>query len=566
MSGNQQSKPTPPKGGKKQNSVLAKKFPKKKKRNNAPGAMRTTKQPPTEPWGKAGPSVPSGATARDDRGDTFTFIVGKVNGTEDDWGTPLSIPVNPRVVAVQSQVPRLRVMSNMYQKYRVKRVTIEATPLVSAAGVSGTMLMISEGGSANSPTPPENVNTCKERNGSICALGEHTKFTWVPPRRQYLCRPDGDVSETTPGVVFVSTYLPTTTVLNATPYRKPLWVISATVVYDFSVFEDPAKNVEDAIVSEPLTGALRIQQDENGAPVITGDTVSRLTSTMLPHDLTGKPKFAKNTKNGILLATGIIATAANAIPGPLGILLRAGCVIVKLVIATVTGTGVNATPTTTAALKIYGSVDDALEDRGLTAPGLTPTDISADGTVTTISVGQNPITTTTSSVNDIASPHVQAATGPDTFLMLNTFDKAKTLPLISSSTGMHSAVNIDNIGRVNLTTSGYTIVQPTKARVVLANTDGNVWYEGPITGCPPNATYNQARCVAWISKEITTGTNIVEWYCIWDTTTEDIKIHTKASVTASTKPAGVFSGVTGTASTLWTSSAGVADGDCKATS
>lgn len=560
MSGNQQSKPQPKAGKTKQPTVLAQKVPKKKK-GRTTGPMRRTKQPHVEPWGMSGPTVPSGVTSRDNRGDVFTFVVGKVNGTQDDWGTPLSIPVNPRVVAVQSQVPRLRVMSNMYQKYRVRRVTIEATPLVSAAGVSGTMLMISEGGSANSPTPPENVNTCKERNGSICALGEHTKFTWVPPRRQYLCRPDGDVSETTPGVVFVSTYLPTTTVLNASPYTKPLWVISATVQYDFSVFEDPAKNVEDAIVSEPLTGTLQIQQDDTGAPVITGDSVARLTSLQMPHDLTAKPKFAKNTKNGILLATGIVATAANAIPGPLGILLRAGCVIVKLVISTITGTGANAAPTTAAALKIYGSVDDALEDRALSAPGLLPTAISADGSVTTISVGQNPITTSTSNVNDIAAPHIQGATGPDTFIMLSTFEKDKTLPLISGASNMHQAVNIDNVGRIPLATTGYTMVQPTKARVVMANADGNVWYEGPISGCPPNATYNQKRCVAWISKEVTTGTTIVDWYCIWDATTSDIKMQYKSSASVTTKPTGVFSGVTGTTASLWTEGPSVGDTD-----
>nr|AVM87157.1 capsid protein [Wenling lepidotrigla astrovirus] len=553
MSGNQQSKlKTPKHGGKSKNPVLAAAVNKKKKKRNQPGAMRRTKQRPVEPWGLAGPTIPSGVTTRDVRGDTFTFIVGKVNGTEDDWGTPLSIQVNPRVVAVQSQVPRLRVMANMYQKYRVHRVTIEATPLVSAAGVSGTMLMLSEGGSANSPTPPENVNTCKERNGSICALGEHAKFTWVPPKRQYLCRPDGDVSETTPGVVFVSTYLPTTTVLNAAPYKKPLWVISATVQYDFSVFEDPAKNVEDSIVSEPLTGELKIQQDENGAPVITGDTVSRLTSVQRPHDLTAKPKFAKNTKNGIMLATGIVATAANAIPGPLGILLRAGCVIVKLVVAAIAGTGENAVPTTTAALKIYGSVDDALEDRALTAPGLIPTSISADGAVTTISVGQNPITTSTSTSNDMAAPHVQGATSADTFFMLNTFDKATTMPLMTSTTGMQSAVNLDNVGRQNLNTSGYTMTKPAKARVVMVNPDGNIWYEGPVAGCPTNATYNTKRCVAWMSREIISGTTVNDWWCVWDTNTGDIKIQQKVGGSVTTKPTGVFSGYTGTSATLWT--------------
>lgn len=509
--------------------------------------MRTTAQPQTQPWGTAGPHVPPGVTSRDDRADTFTFVVGKVPGTEDDWATPVTVPLNPRVLAVMSKVPRLKVMSNMYQKYRVRSITLDATPLVSSAGVSGTMLMISEGGSANSPTPPENVNTCKERNGSVCALGERTKFTWIPPSRQYLCRPDGDVSETMPGVVFVSTFLPTTTVLDGQPYRRPLWVISATVQYDFSVFEDPAKNVEDSIISEPLTGKLMLRQDETGAPVLTGDTVEHLTTVQMPHELSAV-KIPKNTKNGILLATGILATASAAIPGPLGILLRAGCAIVKLVLVSIPSTGQNAEKTMVPALKIYGSVDDALEDRGLTAPGLTPVEIAADGNVTTLSVGQNPITTSADVVNNMETPQVQKATSPDTFVMVHSFEKDQQVATYTSATSMHDGVNIDNIGKVSLATSGWTMPKLTKAHIVMSNPDGNIWYEGPIVNCPPNATYNGKRCVAWVVKRKTT-TN-AEWFVIWDVTTADVKIQYKNNTTV-TAVTEVLSGVTGTATALW---------------
>nr|AVM87179.1 capsid protein [Wenling crossorhombus astrovirus 1] len=464
------------------------------KRANAPKRNNGGKR---QPWGTATPRLPPGMSK--DYTDCFNMVVGKVKGTDDDWGNPIAIPCNPRALSALADAPKLRVTSSMYQKYRLKHITIDATPLVSAAGVAGTVLMVSEGGSANSPTPPENVNTCKERNGATCAIGDKLTYKYVPPTRQYLTRPDGDVSETTPGFIFVSTYLPTTSVLSATKYTGPLWIISVSACFEFSVFEDPVKNVEDSVISEPLLGDIRLEQDETGTPMLTGEGVSYLTTKM--HAVHAS-KISKNAKNGILLATGIIASASAAIPGPLGILVRAGCLIVKLVMAKIPASSGVGASVLKPALQIHGSVDDALENRPVYAPGLDPISLRAEGSITTITVGQNPITASPEGKIDVDTPHVHAPTATKGYIGFLPFvqEYPKWTPGTAST---DETIYIDNIGQYTIGQSHNSIASTTfpKMKVIVANPDGNVVYEGPVAGCPTNGTHDGKRILAWVVKQ-----------------------------------------------------------------
>lgn len=421
--------------------------------------------------------------------EVFDFVVGKVNGTSDDWATHFAIQTNPRVLAKQCKAPKLEVLSNMYQKYQIDKLQLIATPLVSAAAVSGTILMISEGGSANSPTPPENVNACKERNGVTVAIGESRSYTWTPPKRLFLTRPDGDVSETSGGFMFVNTYLPTTTVLEGTPFLRPLWLISAQVSYKFSVFEDPAKNIEDAVISESLTGKLVLQQDSAGAPVLTGETVAGLRSVMLAAPDNGRG-VSSGAKNGILLVTGIVATAAAMIPGPLGILIRAGCVVAKLIMAAIPSKSANGKPEFVPALKIFGSVDDALEGRPLTAPGLQSTDLAADGRVTTITVGQNPVTTTSSADINVRKQNMLPPTSAATFVNIHNGKWNTDIPKMTTSTGtkFSGKIMIDNYTDFQTTPDSQAEAElSAEAFLVCVDMNGQLWYAGPVTSVPSNA-------------------------------------------------------------------------------
>lgn len=503
----------------------------------------------TEPWGKQKPTIPGGITRRTG-GDNYSFVVGKVNGTPDDWGCQISIPLNPRCLAVQAESPRLRVTSSMYQKYKLKSITVEATPLVSSAGVAGTMLLVSEGGSANSPTPPENVNTCKERKGAYCGLGEKLKYTYVPPQRTYLCRPDGDVSETTPGFMFCSTYLPTTSVLSAAAYGGPLWIISAVANYEFSVFEDPEKNIEDTIVSEPLSGQLVLQQDEAGSPILTGPSVSMLGGRLKPHNVGMK------AKNGILLATGIISTAADAIPGPLGILMKAGAAIVKFITARVPSSGEVSNVAETPALQIYGSVDDALESRPLVAPGLATTNLTSQGALTTVTVGQNPITVASGGANvDIDVANIHAPTADKCYIAC--LPMVQDYPKWTDATDSARVVKIDNLG--SYTVSIEHVINKnkfTRMKIIMTNPDGNIFYEGPIEKCPSNGTYNGKRSILWVIKQtntpgVTDATGEPTTYIVGYDFVAGQYFTAKAGTTGSTSLAHFWNGYSGTPKSIF---------------
>nr|UVF58756.1 MAG: capsid protein [Istigobius nigroocellatus astrovirus] len=442
--------------------------------------------------------VSSGITTRDTKG-VYNLIVGQINGTPDDYGNQLVVPCNPRTLAERAKAPRLRVDASMHQKYELKYIDVEATPLADRSVVGGTQLMITEGGSANSPTAPENVNTAKERRGVIITIGERGCYRYVPPKRVYLTRPDGDASETTPGFIFCSTYLPTNVLFNGTPFTGPLWTISVKAHYVFTVFEDPVKSVEDAVVSQRIKGTVTITQDNDGTPVIDSPDIKELSRLIKP---SREAKLKPITKDGVLMLTGLAATAAAAIPGPLGLLIKAGVLVAKLVIALMPKRkGNDDVLEERPVLRVYSSVDDALENRPVNAPGLVPTEVPVDGSVTTIIAGINPITTTNEqSHNDIAVPQVQKATSPDSWMMFGIEVKDQNTPYWTSTSGLPTALIFDNFGQVTLNGTGYSYqVDPENVRVVFSNPDGNVWYEGPLANAPRNATIGE-RVVAYVDE------------------------------------------------------------------
>lgn len=442
--------------------------------------------------------VSSGITTRDVPG-VYNLVVGQINGTPDDYGNQLVVPCNPRTLAERAQAPRLRADANMHQKYELKYIDVEATPLADRSVVGGTQLMITEGGSANSPTAPENINTAKERKGVIVTIGERGRYRYVPPKRTFLTRPDGDASETTPGFIFCSTYLPTNVLFNGNPFSGPLWTISVKAHYVFTVFEDPVKSVEDAVVSQRIKGTVTVTQDNEGTPVIDSPDIKALSNILLP---SREAKLKPITKDGVLMLTGLAATAAAAIPGPLGLLIKAGVLVAKLVIALMPKRrGNDDVLEERPVLRVYGSVDDALENRPVNAPGLVPTEVPVDGSVTTIIAGINPITTTSEQKhNDIAVPQVQKATSPDSWMMFGIEVVDANTPYWVATSGLPSSLTFDNFGQVTLGTTGYSyVIEPQHVRVVFSNPDGNVWYEGPLANAPRNATVGE-RVVAYVDE------------------------------------------------------------------
>nr|AVM87504.1 capsid protein [Wenling japanese thread-sail fish astrovirus] len=523
---------------------------------------KITQPSATMPWARAGPIISGGmrsgtvvSSKKNPSVCEFEFVVGKVNGSQDDWITPYVVSANPRVLAKLAKVPKLDLMASMHQKYKIKSMTLQATPTVSAAIVTGSVLFLSEGGSANSPMPPENVNTCKDRQHVAIDIGSKGEYTWKPPTREYLCRPDGDVSETSPGCMYVQKFLSTENLMSTTEYTKSVWLVSCRVTYEFSVFEDPQKNTEDAIVSEPLTGKLTLKVDANGAPILVGDTVSALTGRLKPNGLLTGTKVG-NVKNGVLIASGIISTALDLIPGPLGILIRAGAAVVKYVLASVRKTSGNGEETDIVpALKIYGSVDDALEERPLSAPGLTPTDVSVDGSLTTLTVGQNPINADIGNTPSVAEPQIYKATGPTGYMCMNSFNET-AFPTLTPLTGGKGVLKIDNVGTYTATTSGWSQQISKDFKVIMMNTDGNIWYDGPIVGCPSNAVVDGKRCIGWVSKQVNPNSgSTVNFVCYkWDHELS-IRVMQPTGMAANTLPLSVYSGFTGTSKYMWTSGA-----------
>nr|AVM87493.1 capsid protein [Beihai fish astrovirus 1] len=501
-----------------------------------------------DPWALPSGRVPVGVRKRGDGRHLFSFVAGQVSGTPDEWSTPIAMNVNPRTLAKFADVPKLKVIAAMHQKYRVKKFTVEATPVVSSAAVAGSMLFISEGGSPNTPVPPDSVNICKERSGVVVPIGKAAKYTWVPPTRDYFCRPDGDISETTPGIVFVNLYLPTTNVFDGQTFTRPLWVISVEAEYEFDVFEDPLKSSEDAVISQPIDGQLKLEQDAEGTPVLTGEAVSRLAGFVQPYNVTGPVKVSRGFKNGILLITGLLAKTATVIPGPLGLLIRAGCVVAKLILAKIPSkSGLLGVEENTIALRIYGSVDDALEERPISAPGLLPVEIPVTGSITTLTAGQNPITTEVGETGDIATPHVQRATGPNCYVMITSYGPVQS-PHWTPTTGMKAKIKIDNLGPYTISTSGDTTAFSAKFRVVIANLDGSLLYEGPLNAAPRNGEYDGKRVFAWTVTSTTAGGTKQVAVFHYDPVAEEFRRATTGAAFAFTDS---WSGYSGVSTTMW---------------
>lgn len=310
-----------------------------------------------------------------------TLTLGTVNGNTTD-GQKLERSMkwflNPLLMKEEDSGTALTPLSDCakdYALWRLAKVHIRIMPVINDSNVTGTILILSLDQDAQA-AKQLNVDSVLARPNIEVALGQRRDWhipmkTVLGPREGWWNVDTNEVATTSTGPgLDVHTYCPTFNLLNVvggqmTHYPGPLFILQATVTYEFANYE-PKPGLGTLVQMEAQLEKAEILTDEDNNIVLdVTEAGPGKWLTMVRHLETrkrsrrqlGAVEGAPGVGSTIWsIASDAVQAGSAALPGPWGWLLRGGFNILRNVLGG--GSNGNAAGPTGRFL-VYPSIEDA---------------------------------------------------------------------------------------------------------------------------------------------------------------------------------------------------------------
>nr|AVM87175.1 capsid protein [Wenling longspine snipefish astrovirus] len=318
-------------------------------------AKKGSSSKPKPATGQAKPKTKDGTWKKTETGTgryTGETLYGLIKGSPDDFET-LTYSTNPLVVASEGQDKFLKLETERWSRYKLESFSLELNPMLGKNSVMGTTQLVGVFDNPEDPKGPKTLNSAKKCIHRDIQVG--TKGSCKGPRRTdiwYMINPGGDLTNSTPYMMFVALSGKTVRVYGDGNYDGPLSQVVVRYTYLFSGPKDAEGRgtLENVRVEDSPVDLV----EEAGKPAVMVVNNTALASYCQRTESLGNPRgLGTWVRKGANILSGLFGVASGVLPPPFNIILNGGAAILKIVAGSTK---------TTSRFYIYRTMEEAESD------------------------------------------------------------------------------------------------------------------------------------------------------------------------------------------------------------